>query len=260
MFYGTFELGANLAGGGALRRLEGGVAMLRTLHVAVGVAYAWLLLSAYRRAAGSLPLACAGLIILASIATVLRPQVLGQVCFAALLWQLSGMKTEAARVHWRLAWTMPLLFVLWANLHGSFLIGFYLAGLYWLGSAIQAGSGVDGWRLRRALAAPEHRPLLLGLIAATAAVACLNPHGPMLFLRAIEVGRHPNISWFDEWRPLQFDLGEFRVLRYLLSAATGAASTSWSWRRRIMLPWRVASARRRAGASCIPATVPRCRC
>lgn len=43
-----------------------------------------------------------------------------------------------------LVWTLPLSMLLWVNLHGGFLIGFVLLGIYWLGALWQASRSSKG--------------------------------------------------------------------------------------------------------------------
>ncbi len=76
---------------------------------------------------------------------VIRPEMFGGVCFALLLWLVvrsdprrtreprsePGSLSKWDRV---LLWTgVPILFAVWANLHGSFIVGFAVLGSYALG-------------------------------------------------------------------------------------------------------------------------------
>ena len=64
---------------------------------------------------------------LAAPALALRPQLFGIAIFAALLW-LVAKRTE----HPRWLWAAPLLVVLWANIHGSFVLAPLVLGYAWL--------------------------------------------------------------------------------------------------------------------------------
>ncbi|MEO7231063.1 MAG: hypothetical protein ABIZ30_10790 [Candidatus Limnocylindrales bacterium] len=60
-------------------------------------------------------------------ALALRPQLLGMVLFAATLAILAGRRARP-----RAVWLVPVLAVLWANVHGSFILAPVLVGLAWL--------------------------------------------------------------------------------------------------------------------------------
>jgi hypothetical protein len=125
---------------------------------------------------------------------IVRPQLAGMVCFVLLLvWLFSG---RVRRWHW---WAIPLLFALWANLHGSFPVG--LAAL----TLFAAGRVFDVWRRTRrpgiALADRQVRRLLL-LLGLSAAATLVNPYGPGVYAEILAVARNPNLRDLVEWKPL----------------------------------------------------------
>ena len=61
---------------------------------------------------------------------VLRPQLFGLVCFTGLLSRLTG---KPHRTDWV---SLPALLLVWANLHGSFVVGLGLLAAFTLGRAI----------------------------------------------------------------------------------------------------------------------------
>lgn len=79
----------------------------------------------------------------------------------------------------RLLWFLPLLMLIWVNVHGGFLIGFVLLAIYWLDSAWKyLRPGADRFEdiLRTIQAGHRFRSLsLIGLISA--AVTLVNPYG-----------------------------------------------------------------------------------
>ena len=86
IFYALFHAGELLAGGDRLQRLAGGVELLRLSHALIVTLRCLVLLAAFRRSSGSLPLACLALAVMLLLSVgniaILRPQVLGELCFA----------------------------------------------------------------------------------------------------------------------------------------------------------------------------------
>ena len=167
------------------------------------------LLWAFRRLTGSLPYALVGvlLVVAMSIAVhlrILRPQILGELAFATLLLALS--KPVLSR---RALVLIPVIFVLWANCHGSFPIGFILLGVFLAGRVLQiawdavrdARPGMGPWpwavrTIRSVWGDAQTRRLGLVIVVALVAVAALNPHGPALFRYSSELrGTPTSRSW-----------------------------------------------------------------
>ncbi|QDT33556.1 hypothetical protein [Thalassoglobus polymorphus] len=139
---------------------------------------------------------------------IMRPELLGGLCFALLLAQVALMDRRRANTDesksgtplW--AWfTIPLTFTLWTNLHGSYIVGFALVGSAVLGSAVEAlvrtQSILGTWRDQRFRA--DLIILQLSLLA-----ACLNPYGIDLLLQTVLFPSHPNLKSVMEWFPLEF--------------------------------------------------------
>jgi hypothetical protein len=184
-----------------LHRTAGGVEMLRTLHgVLITLKVAFLLL-AIRCSTRSLPLAITGaamyIVLGQGFNRIERPQVFGEVFFALLLWLLSG--AQVAR------WTVlgiPLLFVAWANCHGSFLVGFVLLGSVCVGRVVESA-----WRAIPSQPWRQSSWLRFGipsLILAPLAVGVFNPHGWQIYHGIQQLAKHPNIRTIAEWAPLDF--------------------------------------------------------
>jgi len=126
---------------------------------------------------------------------VLRPQLFGLLFACGLLaWIL-------ARPHrFRLAWVgVPLLFTLWANLHGSFIVGLMLLGLAVLG---RAGDLLRASRSPRLVFADPTLHRLLLLLQLSAAAVLINPFGMAAYAEVFSVAGHPNMSSMLEWNPL----------------------------------------------------------
>lgn len=126
---------------------------------------------------------------------VVRPQLAGLLCFVTLVALLTARRWHAA--NWML---VPLLFTLWANLHGSFIVGLGL-----LGCGV-AGRAIDVWRRTRRFKTVLHDAALrrLFLLTQLGIAACLlNPYGWTLFYDVLTFSKNPNLADLIEWDPLQ---------------------------------------------------------
>jgi hypothetical protein len=222
IYCGVFRWGESLAGPPEMRRLEGGVEAIRLLHAAVGVIVLALFAWAVRQGSGSAAWGAGavtyGLVMLLPLLVVQRPQTLAFLPFLGTLVLLrpfiGGEKTTSARV----VWLFPLIMVLWANLHGSFVIGLLLAALAvvsdWLQEIWQKRWSLSAWWSQRPL-----RYWTLSLMISVAAIALLNPYGPQLYLHVLQFGSHPNLQTMAEWQPLEWTWGPGGHWSYLFLAA-----------------------------------------
>jgi hypothetical protein len=153
-----------------------------------------------------------------SIHYLARPHVLGLLLFAIVCWMVD--RDRAAPHPW--IWTLPAIFALWANLHGSFLAGLAMLGLR-IGETIVRRS--DGGNLTRAA-------MLLG--ASIAATLC-NPYGWRLHAHAIE---YLQSGWIQS-SVEEFQSPRFRsqsMLFYELLLLAGVAALPWLLRRKEIYP------------------------
>lgn len=127
------------------------------------------------------------------MAVVIRPQMAGVLAFAVTL---AVAVSRPSRWHW---FVIPVTFALWANLHGSFLAGLGLLGLFAL------GRGGDVLRRTDRFAAafrdwPFWRLVLMTELAAAAVL--LNPYGLRIYADTWLFLRNPNLQDLPEWDPL----------------------------------------------------------
>lgn len=123
-----------------------------------------------------------------------RPQVYSFVLFSLFYWILWGYR-EHRRDH---LWALPLLMLLWVNLHGAFVLGI---GLIFLVLGFEA--------LHRALCGPSADTLVyselakLTLILALTVLACLaNPEGYRVFAYVRQLQVDPaSQQLVTEWQP-----------------------------------------------------------
>jgi hypothetical protein len=124
---------------------------------------------------------------------VLRPQLAGLICFTSIL-------TRTMRTEHKSDWVViPMIFVLWANLHPSFFVGLGLLATVWFGRfcdvLFESGS------LPRALRDPSvHRSLGLNLVSAV--FVLMNPYGLGIYPEIIRFTANQNLQDLTEWQPL----------------------------------------------------------
>jgi hypothetical protein len=172
-------------------------------YLALGRAY-FLQAGALAPAVGA---AAAALVVAFSRLATIRPENLGLLCFALLLWALVSARaiercgdcpTPARWPRW--IWgVVPLLMVLWTNFHGSFPIGVMVLA----GSAAGRLLDVAGERrsVRAALEDPEGRRRLW-LAELGFAATLVNPYGMRIWLEVASFASNPNLADIVEWRQM----------------------------------------------------------
>jgi hypothetical protein len=169
------------------------------------------------RAAGASVRAAAGLTVasylLASQNLGMRPQLFAVPLFAATLWISTTRREHPGR-----QWAIPVLVAIWANVHGSFVLGPALVGLDWLED-------------RRDRSPGARRTLVVGAAALLATLA--NPFGWGVWAYTVEIGTNDTITRFtSEWEPT--------TIRSLTGAGLFASVAFVGWflaRRPRPVPW-----------------------
>jgi hypothetical protein len=164
--------------------LAAGVLMLAVVRRGAPLSWAWV--------AG----AAMFLLDLPIVGTV-RPQLFGQLGAALALLAAAELPTKRHPLIW-----LPIVTALWANLHGSVLMGLVILGICAIGMA-WTGFRESGNNVAKAASDPRVLRMWLAVLLATAG-ACLNPHGPLLLVRTIFFGEHAALSSITEWRAMSF--------------------------------------------------------
>jgi hypothetical protein len=154
------------------------------------------------------------------------PRVLlfGWLCMVALLLLLDHFQRTGKGL-----WLLPPLFVLWINLHGSWVFGMVVLAL-----TIASGLVEGEWGLvvaRRWTAAELRRLLLAG--AASVAALFVNPFGYRLVLYPFDfLFRQPsNMKHIAEWHSVDFSTGDGKLaLIVILALLASALFSTRCWR------------------------------
>jgi hypothetical protein len=150
---------------------------------------------------------------LAAVALALRPQLVGMVLFALVL-----LLVVERRRHPRLLWLVPVVVLVWANVHGSFFLGPAVLAAAWIADLAD-----------RSPAAP--RTLLVAVVAAAAAL--VNPFGAGVWTYAAGLSTNPLVTErITEWQPTS--LRTIPGLAFFASALGVAAILA---RRGRVTPW-----------------------
>jgi hypothetical protein len=183
----------------------------------VALAFTLLLVLCRRRAGIRLGAGAAALLalLLAIPSLGLRPQLFSVALFSCFLLLLERPLGRAALV------LLPGLTMLWANLHGGFLLGLLLIGARVAVTALEAlVPAGEAYPCARAavsrVVAASGRPALL--LAISAAAACLNPHGPRIYAYAWGVAANPAVrTYVVEWQPPSMGAGGGSLFLIMLS-------------------------------------------
>jgi len=143
----------------------------------------------------------------------MRPQLFAVPLFAASLWILAGRHERPARL-----WALPVLAIVWANVHGSFVFAPLLVGLALFEDVI----GRDPRRTR------------LALIAGLTAIATLvNPFGVGVWVYVKDLSTNSVIrDTITEWSPMS--VSTFSGIAFFVTAAVIAG---WLARTSRPIPW-----------------------
>lgn len=156
-----------------------------------------------------------GALVFLTVSLSIRPLLLGHL-FLVLELLLLYAGIAKGRLVWMAA--LPVLFVIWANSHGSFLFGLALLCATVAGHCFR----FEGWKLRRTGTARELK--WLGIVVALCMLAPLvNPVGPALAVYPIDVllFQPDNTGSIQEWAALDLfeprGMGLVGVLAFVIA-------------------------------------------
>ena len=131
---------------------------------------------------------------------IMRPQMAGMLCFILLLTLLTSRHRRTW--HWI---ALPALFVAWANLHGSFVVGLMLLTGFAAGRMLDLAVRCGDFKAIRQDSRVRRCVLLLELAAAA---VLINPYGVRLYAEVLTVANNPNVAELTEWGPLQLRMSQ----------------------------------------------------
>jgi len=174
----------------------GGFSGLVLLRLAVLYAIGWLLYRLLRQC-GLHPIAAVLLVFVASLAVrfrlFVRPEI---ITFLLLLAILAVLLRLQASARWT-AYTLLPLFVLWVNVHGSYVFGLGLPSLVLLANLVRSSRMAPGWGVLQ-LDDPRRRHLAFA-VAFLPVAGLINPQGYRLLLFPFRQNRMARLTAFPEW-------------------------------------------------------------
>ncbi|MBN1221452.1 MAG: hypothetical protein JXM69_21205 [Anaerolineae bacterium] len=203
----------------------GGWAALALAVAALATLAFWL---AWRQIQGNIFVAAFAMIlgaVVSSVGWIARPQMLSFVLTAVTAYLLHRFKWRGGRL---LPW-LPLIMLLWANIHGGFAIGLMLMLAYLLGEAL---NNLTRHREDPVVSRVGLKHLLL-VIALSLAVVVINPHTWRMWLypfQTVEIGALRD--FIQEWQSPDFHLPHaqpFILMLVLLLVALGRAGRRADW-------------------------------
>jgi len=176
--------------------LLSGLPLVIFVHaLAVTAGYTLVMLAALRAADGQSRPASLATLLAAAVSVFnwnVRPQTASFLLFGAVVWALETHRTGRG---WAM-WVLPPVFALWANLHGGFMFGALLVGIYVVTRLVEDLAGA------RRVAAATAQALAAATVSALALV--LTPFGLLGSVRYIlGLGQSRAVQDFVlEWMPL----------------------------------------------------------
>ena len=114
-------------------------------------------------------------------------------------------------------WALPVVFLLWVNTHGSWIIGLVVLAVFAFSGCVQGTWGsIEATRWSR----PQARKLAWVSLLSTLALF-VNPYGWRLVLYPFDLAFHQklNIASVDEWRSLDFHSPRGKIVLAIMAAA-----------------------------------------
>ncbi len=200
------------------------LAGLSGLMVVFALLITWTFWLVYRVSAGRPFLAAFVVLLAASTSAIVwgaRPQIFNLLFAAAFIHIIERWKSGEWKNPILLA--LPLLMIVWANLHSGYLLGVAILTVYAVGDAIEHFSFQ-----RSAFSIQRSTRLLFAITTASFFVSALNPSGAALWIYPFLTLGSPSMqAYIQEWRSPDFHLAMFWPFGVMMALGV----TSWLWSR-----------------------------
>lgn len=175
------------------------------LFFAAIIALAYFLV--YLRSDGR-PYLAAFVVLLAALAGAplwgVRPQMFNILGAALLVYLLEGFIDQ--KISSRALWAIPIIIMIWANLHSGYLLGIAILGAYIIGQTVQLLFSSSSFR---GMSWPDVGRLTIITVVAFL-VAALNPNGPAIWIYPFfTLGSGAMQQYIGEWQSPDFHLTIF---------------------------------------------------
>ncbi|MGB2896890.1 MAG: hypothetical protein WBB65_12085 [Anaerolineales bacterium] len=155
-----------------------------------------------------------------------RPQIISFVLAGYFLFVLYSFRKGKER----LFWSLPLVMILWVNVHGGFAIGFLILGVYFCGEIAQliqdAVKGGRDW----SSAWDQHKRGVFNLLSLSllcALAVSINPHGPQMLLYPFKtVSIQVLQDYIQEWQSPDFHQTQIFPFLLMILLVIGTISGS----------------------------------
>ncbi len=194
-----------------IAKVQGLAVLLVILAVGMGLLiyyYAWL------RSRNCKAAAIATILVLpvASATFTMRPQLMGYVLLLITLICLERFQQGHARA----LWILPAVYLIWGNVHGNFILGLFVLGVYWV-------TGLAEFRLNslEAVRRPARQRIQLSGISLLCLLSIMvTPYGARLAVYPVESVTQQRFMMevTTEWESLQFSTDFGRVFLLLILA------------------------------------------
>lgn len=139
---------------------------------------------------------CAVIVPIAAGFWSLRPQLFGFILFILVLVVLERFRRKQSRT----LWVLPLVFLLWANTHGTFVFGLLALGVTWASGLLRCRlSGIES------SAFSQRQRIELGLVTLASVLSLLvTPYRSQLAAYPFDIGllQPTNVANIQEWMPI----------------------------------------------------------
>lgn len=147
---------------------------------------------------------------LAALCFTVQPRLMGYIFLLITLILLERYR-QGEQKH---LWALPLIFLLWVNTHGSFLLGLFIVILYWLSGLKKVESG----RLTSTLWQPAQR-IHMEIVCLLSVVAlAITPYGTQLATAPLKFATSlpSKFADFIGWQPISTNFWQAKLLLLLL--------------------------------------------